>query len=162
MRISDSNENQVSFFDLFEQQFPIPDAISKPKVITRSKRVRVKKLEEQMEFFLDILEAPDAIMDVPEEWTKQDISDLRVFMLFRHLKLILDSRCSSKHVVEAWEWIMDDDITPFSFRTCVQELARSIGLADEKLTCVDPQEVRLVFFSMAERAGCKPAFSLKP
>lgn len=157
-------EEQVTLFELFAQQFPMPEEISAPqgrsKRTRRAKNNRIEILEEQLEFMLDILETPDAILEIPDAWTDEEIIELRCFMLLRHFKYILDGRNGSKSVTEAWDWIMDDSIAPFSFSVCVHAFAKSVGLADSETTSVDCQEVRLVFYTMAQRAGRKPDFSL--
>lgn len=155
-------EEQVSLFDLFAAQFPVPEAQAKPKALRRATSQPVAKLEEQMEFMLDVLETPDAILDAPENWTDEDIAEMRIFMLFRHLRFILDGRNGSQMIDEIWDWILDDHVLPFSFSVCVHEFAKTLGLADAENTSIDTQSVRFAFYFMAQRAGRKPAFSLIP
>lgn len=157
---------QVSLFDMFSSSFPIPEdgeerLKNKPKRIRRS-RETIENLQSELDLMLDVLSTPDAIFDTPAEWTDQDIHDLRVYMLFRHLRFILDGRTAGGVQRETWDWIVDDSIHPFCFRLCVEAFACDLGYADENETLIDAHEVRLAFYFMAKRAGQKPPFSINP
>lgn len=159
-----THTQQVSLFEVFASQFPVPEE-AKTKTLRRRRATSppvAKKLEEQMEFMLDVLSTPDAILDTPVDWTDDDIAQMRIFMLFRHLRFILDGRNGSEMIDQIWDWIMDDQVLPFSFPVCVHEFAKTLGLADETYTSIDTQSVRFAFYFMAQRAGRKPAFSLIP
>jgi hypothetical protein len=121
---------------------------------------RKAEIQAQMEMFLDILDTPDAILDVPEDWTDSEIISLREFMLKRHVKLILDGRSKSVSSQEAWEWILSEDTHPFSFRVCIESLSKQIGLAFDSKVYVDRDEVRSGIYYLVTKQKGPQSFSL--
>lgn len=63
------------------------------------------------------------VADVPkvQEWTDDDISCLREAILMDTLRHLTDGR-SSTAKKDALDWMLDDEIHPFSFRVCVAEM----------------------------------------
>lgn len=54
-------------------------------------------------------------------WTDEEVSKLRVQLLNHSLHLLTDGRASYKAKKEIFEWVMSDDIHPFSFFICCEE-----------------------------------------
>lgn len=66
-----------------------------------------------------------------EIWTDNDILLLMDGVLQATLEQLLDgrSRSSDEMSQEAWDWVMSDDILPFSFAVC----CRALGYDHERL-----------------------------
>lgn len=156
--------NQLSLFDMMGfGSNEVPEEIANTVKKARSKRRSAKpklSVQQQMELMLDVLESPDAICDVPSGWTDDDISGLREFMLNRHLNFILDGRSGKAMASEAWDWVLSEEIHPFSFRVCVEDAALQLGLSFGDWICVDRDEIREVFYALAKRAGAPLNFCL--
>jgi len=56
----------------------------------------------------------------PPRWTDANIERLRSKLLVTTVREIADRRTSKKVVTEAWDWILSDDVHPFSFRVCCE------------------------------------------
>ena len=132
-------------------------------------------LIEQLDLMLDCLNTPDAILDVPEQWTDADIEYLREHMIMSQLKIIVDKRGGKVARQEAWEWVLSDEILPFSFRVCLSTLAINYGfveLIDENISLdqglteedimlsIDVDYLRSIFYHMAKRSGVEINFCL--
>lgn len=48
----------------------------------------------------------------------KDISNLRNYVLVKTMKSFLDKRTSLKTRTESLEWLLSDEIQPFSFKVC--------------------------------------------
>jgi len=84
---------------------------------------------EQMGFDFDFEEIAPAITHVKYEWTDEDVEKLREGILMDALRSLRDGRQSKESRQETIEWIMSDDIAPFSFVICCQ----SQGLMPERV-----------------------------
>jgi hypothetical protein len=161
------NENQISMFEMFGTTEKELDSILIHKELVKNKRkkrqrvralynlkqedttLRQIELSLLFEKMLSILKIPDDILDVPESWTDDDIAGIREYMIQRHLKFILDGRSGKAMAEEAWEWILSEDIHPFSFRVCLDSLAKNLGLSMGDTSCIDRDDVRATFYAMA-------------
>jgi hypothetical protein len=163
MKTTDSIENtsQISFFDMlgFGNPEAADDVEEEAKPKTRRKRLK-KEIQVQLALMLDVLDTPESICDVPEEWTADDVSAIREYMLKRHIDFILDGRCGEETLSETWDWIMSEESHPFSFRACVQDMAIQMGFSVGQYIAIDRDWVRIWIYSLAKREGRVPAFCL--
>jgi len=53
-----------------------------------------------------------------EEWSDDKIKALRSYLLHKTLSAFGDGRVSISVRAESLDWLMEDDIHPFSFRVC--------------------------------------------
>lgn len=53
-------------------------------------------------------------------WTDDEIEDLQYFLLTTSLQELFDRRTSAKVRAECWEWVLDEELRPFSFRACAE------------------------------------------
>ncbi|OAI25170.1 MULTISPECIES: hypothetical protein [Methylomonas] len=58
--------------------------------------------------------------DALPQFTEEEFSELRYRLLLAMLGSLKDNRVSDKEKSESWLWLMSDDKTPFSFRTCCE------------------------------------------
>jgi len=149
-------EGQLS---LFGTEFSEP-ILAAPKPERKRQAQHVREIQQEFEFMLEVLDTAEAICDVPEDWTEEDIIELCEYMLQRHLKFILDGRSGSTIAQEAWEWVLSEEIHPFSFRVCLDAVAFNTGLQFEGNVCVDRDDVRASFYAMAKQAKVPLNFSL--
>jgi hypothetical protein len=152
---------QASFFEMlgFSNQM-IDEAINaEPKKRKRRKSIN-KIVHQQLSLMLDVLDTPENILAVPEEWTDDDISNIREYMLKRHIEFVLDGRCGKETVQEAWDWIMSEETHPFSFSACVQDMAIEMGFSIGNYIAIDRDMVRVWIYSLAVRENLAPNFTL--
>ncbi|KSQ21517.2 hypothetical protein APB26_31505 [Pseudomonas aeruginosa] len=95
---------------------PIPIVQARAKRAYR--RTVLPKVERQLSL-LDILTLPESELGPVEEWTDDEIADLRLYVLHLSTHVLLDLRASAKSRKESLEWIFSDAEGPFSFKTCV-------------------------------------------
>lgn len=89
---------------------------------------------------LPLFEAEDTQHPL-ERWTAEEIRQLREAVLEDVLATLLKAggRENRDDREEAWEWLLDDSIQPFSFRVCAQAAA------------VDPDDLRETVLRAVER-----------
>jgi hypothetical protein len=154
-------DGQLVLFDL-----PTPPTESRERS-SRDKRRRVAKppraqVVDQLALFEELLAKPEHEIDV-EAWTTDDVVSLREFMLWRHVHYVMDRRTSDETIRETWEWILSEDVAPFSFRVCLDSVMRQTGNTlpgnDSVMTC-DPDEIREQIYGYAQRYGTWHGFSL--
>jgi len=97
-----------------EGPFPMLQA----RVKRAYRRTVLPKVERQLSL-LDLLTLPDSELGPVEEWTDDEVADLRLYVLHDAARVLLDLRASAKRRQESIDWIFSDDEGPFSFRTCV-------------------------------------------
>lgn len=56
----------------------------------------------------------------PAGWTEDNITRLRSKLLVTTVREIADRRNGKKIATEAWNWILSDEIEPFSFLVCCE------------------------------------------
>lgn len=95
---------------------PIP--ILQARVKRAYRRTVLPKVEQQLSL-LDLLTLPESELGPVEEWTDDEVADLRLYVLRVSTHVLLDLRASAKSRKESIDWIFSDDEGPFSFRTCV-------------------------------------------
>lgn len=88
----------------------------------------------QMEFDLVIPE-----IEIRNSFSEEEILGIRKGMLAKGMQAILDFRASRETRLEWWEWVMSNDIAPFSFVVCALE------------SDVNPVELRSSFVNMVQR-----------
>lgn len=87
---------------------------------------QAKKCFNDAQFELDFLAAMDErwapldSVEESEEWSDQEVENLRIWFLRRNIRQIADRRGSKKSAKETWDWISSDEIGPFSFRICAE------------------------------------------
>lgn len=75
--------------------------------------------------FLDILEMSDEALErlrVHDEITEEYVEWLREYLLKLTLRQLVHPQVSELHRREAVEWVMSDDMHPFSFKVCCAAL----------------------------------------
>ena len=83
--------------------------------------------ENQLELALDLsssLESENNVIFFPSDkvkWKDDEIKLLRSRLLWECLRILVDGRAGDAIKHEIMEWIMSDDIEPFSFVTCCAE-----------------------------------------
>lgn len=100
--------------DTHEGPFPLAQARAK-----RAYRRSVLPMVERQLSLLDLLTLPESELGPVEEWTEEEIQDLRLYVLYDATRVLADLRASEKRKQESIDWIFSDDEGPFSFRTCV-------------------------------------------
>lgn len=108
------------------------------------KRMRIRRLRslphpDQLQLPLFVATA-GADAEELLEWSEAEVASLREAILMDALRTILGFRGRSMWREEAWEWIEDDRVHPFSFRVC----AETVG--------VDPDDLRVSFARLVERS----------
>lgn len=66
------------------------------------------------------------------EWSEQAIMDLREGFLWHSLRVLADGRAGEGIKQETMEWLMSNDIHPFSFVVCCSELGYAPATLREK------------------------------
>lgn len=61
------------------------------------------------------------IIQLRPSWSDEDIGKLREQLLKYSLRFLADGRSSYRVKKEVYEWVMSDDIHPFSFFVCCEE-----------------------------------------
>ncbi|MFC6674313.1 topoisomerase II [Marinobacterium aestuariivivens] len=75
------------------------------------------------------------------EWDEKAIFELREGLLWHSLKVLADGRAGEGIKQETMEWLMSDDIHPFSFVVCCSELGYlSSELREQTLAVLHQQE----------------------
>lgn len=59
-------------------------------------------------------------IEKPIGWTESNIMRLRSKLLITTVREIADRRNAKKIAIEAWRWILSDEIHPFSFLVCCE------------------------------------------
>lgn len=83
------------------------------------------------------------------DWSDKAVSDLREGVLHHSLRVLADGRVGKVAKVEAMNWMMSDEIHPFSFVVCCSEFGYV------------PAEVRERTLDMLARLEKKPARHLQ-
>lgn len=105
---------------------PLLDLFGEEVIIQRRSfeqrpRMRTVKTTVQQLGFLDILEMSDEELEAlraGEEITDDYIDWLREYLLKLTLRQIIHPQVSDKNWREAVDWLLSDEIHPFSFRVC--------------------------------------------
>lgn len=107
---------QLAMFleDTHEGPFPIAQARAK-----RAYRRTVQPKVVSQLSLLDLLTLPESELGPVEDWTDDEIQDLRLYVLKDATRVLADLRASEQRKHESIEWIFSDVEGPFSFRTCV-------------------------------------------
>lgn len=108
------------------------------------KRMRMRRLRslphpDQLELPLFVATAGADAEDILD-WSAAEVASLREAVLMDALRTILGFRGRSVWRDEAWEWIEDARVHPFSFRVC----AETVG--------ADPDDLRVSFARLVERS----------
>ena len=64
----------------------------------------------------------------PTRWTEANVEMLRSKLLVTTVREIADRRTSKKVVTEVWDWILSDEVHPFSFRVCCESSDLDLSL----------------------------------
>lgn len=99
----------------------------------------------QLDFFnlLDNqeIEKPNTIEEI--EWSDNDIEQLRRSILESSIRILLDRRASIATVSETLEWLLSDEISPFSFEVCASDCGYSADdLRERTLGCMKKNKVK--------------------
>ncbi|EGQ7672326.1 topoisomerase II [Vibrio cholerae] len=88
--------------------------------------VKMTQKESQLElplFFLD--EEPKTAEVIPFEprleWSDDEVKQLRYGLLWHSLRVLADGRAGTEIKQETMEWMMSDEVHPFSFVACCGE-----------------------------------------
>lgn len=111
---------QMPVLDLFGEQVIIRQRSSGPRRQPAQFRL-VQELEQLA--FIDILGMSDEELEKQRQLdgiTDDYIDWLRGFILKRTLRQLLHSQTNEDSKREAYEWLMADDVHPFSFRVCCE------------------------------------------
>lgn len=103
---------------LFEETHEGPFPLLQGRVKRAYRRTVLPKVERQLSL-LDLLTLPESELGPIEEWTDDEVADLRLYVLHDAARVLLDLRASAKRKQESVEWIFSDEEGPFSFKTCV-------------------------------------------
>lgn len=103
---------------LLEETHEGPFPLLQARVKRAYRRTVLPKVEKQLSL-LDLLTLPDSELGHVEEWTDDEIADLRLYVLHDATRVLLDMRASPARRQESIDWIFSDVEGPFSFRTCV-------------------------------------------
>lgn len=116
-------ENQalkMPVLDLFGEQV----IIQRRPTGQRRGRIHLRSIEELEQLaFTDILGMSDEELEKQrrfEEITDEYIDWLRGFILKRTLRQLQHSQTSEESRMDAYEWLMSDEVHPFSFRVCCE------------------------------------------
>lgn len=139
------SEVMMSMFDRFARSFPVPSEKAQRQYKNRKKQY----YEQWYNRMLEALQVPDAISEAPDDWSDEEVRELKIYMFERHVAFVIDARNSVATACEAWDWIMSDEDYSFSFARCLQVYAEEMNLATKEVTAVDVNEVRQVLSTMA-------------
>ena len=88
----------------------------------------------QLELYNEKTEAAAKILPFQKVyWSDDDIQRLRDAILETSLKILLDGRASRAAVAESLEWIVSEEISPFSFEVCASESGYSPSALREQI-----------------------------
>lgn len=77
------------------------------------------------------------------DWDEQAIRDLREGFLWHNLRVLADGRAGEGIKQETMEWLMSDDIAPFSFVVCCSEFGYApVTLREQTLDVLNRLERR--------------------
>lgn len=107
-------------FDLFGEQV----ITQRRGVEPRQRTARLLVVRESVQLaFIDLLAMSDEELEQQrqfDELTDDYIEWLRGYILKRTLRQLLHPQVSAEGRQDAYEWLMDDSIHPFSFRVCCE------------------------------------------
>lgn len=150
---------------LFDIPAPDPDRtipVLRRRAPTPRPRPRANTVLEQLALFEQLFEMSEEEIE-REAWTADDVTSLREFMLWRHVHYIMDKRTSDETLRETWEWILDEEVAPFSFRVCLDSVLNQTGhtlAGDERVVTIDRDAIREQIYGYAQYYGTWHAFSL--
>lgn len=109
--------------------------------------VEVNFVKPQLELPLFFTEEPTTAqiipLEKPLEWTDANIEQLRKRLLWHSLRLLADGRASTTTMRETMEWLMSDELHPFSFVVCCHEAGYNpIGIREGVKSILDPKPLR--------------------
>lgn len=110
----------LPLLDLFGEQ-----VIIQRRSFERSPRRKASPVRAIQMGFLDILEMSDAELEalrVEDEITEDCVSWMREYLLKITLRQIIHPQVSEQNWREAMDWLLSDEIHPFSFRVCCLEM----------------------------------------
>lgn len=128
-------ENQFYLFDQVDLSFhdcfirrkpvkPIPKPKPKPKIRAKSTKQESSDnsaLNSLLPFLFpeDYPELQEQIDSINVIWTDEDLELIEKKLLFSTFSVLLDYRSGVRSRDEAYAWLANDDIAPFSYRVCV-------------------------------------------
>jgi hypothetical protein len=144
-----TNQSAGAQADMFPDA-PIegPDGRVVSLVKARKSRGRRNGIDNTQEFLQRQVDLVDLIEEIlrmdpqapsTEEWSDDEIAELRYFLLASSVDQLADTRVARNTKIEIIDWMMTEGEGPFSFETCV--LAEGC----------DPDEVRLSALRTARR-----------
>jgi hypothetical protein len=118
----------------------VKDQVVSNPTVTRRCKTRSRDMQYTMEE--ELFESVPQY--APSNWapSEESVEQLRAAMITRHLTLILDERTDQVTVLDIVEWMMSDDIHPFSFRVCVGACIRADTYLGELFSLSDISEFR--------------------
>jgi len=114
---------------------PLEELFQRPKRQRRRKKKSSEALTEQQ--LMMILWDDDWEIPNQYQWTDNEILALREGMLLDRIRTLLDFRNGLKTRLEIWDWIHSDEISPFSFRICVEACSDLVDYVDVRDQLVD-------------------------
>ncbi|EKC7897401.1 hypothetical protein FA341_15280 [Pseudomonas aeruginosa] len=110
----------LPMLDLFGEQ-----VIIQRRSFERRPRRKTNHTEVFQLGFLDILEMSDAELEAlraRDEITDEYVEWLREYLLKITLRQIIHSQVSEQNWRDAMDWILSDEVYPFSFRVCCEAM----------------------------------------
>lgn len=123
-------ENQISLFDQVYLDFHdcFCEKPERPKLKATRKVNKAQRAATPLDSLLpylfpeDFPELQQQIDSLSITWTDEDIDLLEREILFSTINVLLDYRSAVKSRDEAFSWLMNDDVAPFSYRVCVRAM----------------------------------------
>lgn len=71
------------------------------------------------------LEDVHQVKELAQPWSEEEIAHLRDKFLHQTLRILADGRVGNESKRKAMEWLLSDEIAPFSFVVCCHEMGVS-------------------------------------
>ena len=101
--------------------FPLPNPLVRTKPALRVRKFARKPAlqrevyDSQISLIFDL---DDVLPFEDEDWCNTSVDQLYGYLLKKTLAIFGDGRASLSSRAEAFDWLMSDEVFPFSFRTC--------------------------------------------
>lgn len=118
----------LAFHDCFHADAEKPARPKRKRIsLKKAKNVEVSN-ESELDSLLPYLfpedypELQEQIDSINITWTSDDIDLLQQEILRSSINVLLDYRSGTQSRNEAYAWLMNDDVAPFSYRVCIRSM----------------------------------------
>lgn len=117
----------LAFHDCFHADAEKPARPKRKRISSKAKNVEVSN-ESELDSLLPYLfpedypELQEQIDSINIIWSNDDIDLLQQQILHNSINVLLDYRSGTQSRSEAYAWLMNDDVAPFSYRVCIRSM----------------------------------------